>query len=162
MSSLHLLKAFDSSQIFRFFVDGRFQRKYRGWLGYEEREPGSIQAMLDGYGFMLDNFNLNQGLRAVYLIDLHRACMNGVRTQNPKSAPGDLRYLVSGMPFFAKTTTLENLREVLAMRQGDGTVVFNTKPFNRRAEELDAEDIHRFILRDGKINYRNWYPNVSS
>jgi hypothetical protein len=160
MSTIHLLKAFDKSQLFRFFVDGRFQRKYRGWVGYEEGEPGSVQAMLDGYAFMLDNFELTGSLRGVYLLDLHKVCMRGVRTKNQKSAPGDIRHLNSGMPFFAKTTTLENLREVLDIRRGDQTSVFNTKLFARRAEELDAEEIHRFIVREGKVNFRSWYPNL--
>ncbi len=160
MSSIHLLKRFDPAQLFRLFVDGRFQKKYAGWVGYEAREPGSVKAILNGLEFVLDNFDITSGLHSVYLRELHKTCMSGVQTQNPKSAPGDLRYLNSGMPFLATTTTLENIREILELRRGDGTAVFNTAAFAKRAEDLDADEVHAAIRQLGRLNYRNWYPNL--
>ncbi|MDR2196208.1 MAG: hypothetical protein LBE50_06480 [Gallionellaceae bacterium] len=158
MSTVHLLQQFDPAQLFRLFVDGRFHRKYKGWVGYEAGEQGSVQALLDGFTYMMDHFDLTGGLHSTYLMELHKVCMFGVRTKNPKSSPGDLRFLNSGMPFFPKTTTLENIREILDMRRGDGTPVFNNKAWSLPAEELDAEAVMQAIHTLGKLNYRNWYP----
>ncbi len=158
---MHLLKRFDSAQLFRLFVDGRFQKKYNGWVGYEAGEPGSVQALINGFVFMLDHFDLTAGLRATYLLDLHKVCMGGVQTKNLKSSPGDLRFLNAGMPFFPKTTTLENLEEILDMRRGDETAVFNNAAYAKSADDLHARELHNAIQRLGKLNYRNWYPNLS-
>lgn len=162
MSTFHLLQQFDAAELFRLFVDGRFHKKYDGWVGYEAGERGSVQALLNGLAHMVDNFDLSAGLRATYLLDLHKVCMIGVQTKNLKSSPGELRYLNAGMPFFPKTTTLANLEEILAMRAGDGTAVFNTAAFAKPAEELDAQTLYEAMQRLGKINYRNWYPNLSA
>lgn len=161
MSTFHLFKRLDPAQLFRLFVDGRFQKKYDGWVGYEAGERGSVQALLNGFAYMVDNFDLTAGLRSTYLLDLHKVCMMGVQTKNLKSSPGDLRYLNAGMPFLPKTTSLENLREILAMRRGDGTNVFNTAAYMKPAEALDADELYSAIQRLGKLNYRNWYPNLS-
>lgn len=162
MSTFHLLQRFDPAQLFRLFVDGRLHKKYKGWVGYEAGERGSVQALLNGFAHMVDHFDLSEGLRATYLLDLHKVCMMGVQTRNLKSSPGDLRFLNAGMPFFPKTTTFANLQEILAMRAGDGTAVFNTAAFAKPAEELDAQTLFDAMQRLGKINYRNWYPNLSA
>lgn len=161
MSTFHLFKRFDPAQFFRLFVDGRFQKKYDGWVGYEAGERGSVQALLNGFAHMVDNFDLTAGLRSTYLLDLHKVCMMGVQTKNLKSSPGDLRYLNAGMPFLPKSTSLENLQEILAMRRGDGTNVFNTTAYMKPAEALNADELYNSIQRLGKLNYRNWYPNLS-
>ncbi|RLA74265.1 MAG: hypothetical protein DRG78_21505, partial [Epsilonproteobacteria bacterium] len=160
MSKLKYLKQFDQSQYWRFFVDGRFQKKYDGWVGYEAGERGSIQALLNGFSFMIDNFDISGGLRATYLRELHKITLLNVETSNLKSSPGDIRYLNSGLPFFANTTTIEHLHEVLQMRSGDGTAVFNSQKWGKIAEELDADEIFKVMHKDKKINYRNWYPNL--
>lgn len=162
MSTFHLLQRFDPEQLFRLFVDGRFHKKYQGWIGYEAGERGSVQALLNGFAHMVDHFDLSEGLRATYVLDLHKVCMMGVQTKNLKSSPGDLRFLNAGMPFFSKSTTLANLQEILAMRAGDGTAVFNTAAFAKPAEELDAQTLFDAMQRLGKINYRNWYPNLTA
>lgn len=160
-NSMRILKKFDKNQLFRFFVDGRFHKKYEGWVGYEAGERGSVQALLNGFSFMMDHFDLTTGLEPNYLLDLHKVCMMGVQTKNLKTSPGDLRFLNAGMPYLANTTTLENIREILTMRMGDGTAVFNTAAYAKPAEMLDAEDVYQAILHHGKLNYRNWYPNLS-
>jgi len=160
VSSIHLLKAFDKSQLWRFFVDGRFQKKYDGWVGYEAGERGSIQALLNGFSYMLDHFDLSSGLNATYLRELHKICMLNVETSNLKSSPGDIRYLNSGMPFFAKSTTYEHLVEVFSMRHDDGTSVFNSQKYGKTANELDVDEVYAYMQKEGKINYRNWYPNL--
>ncbi|MFA6197306.1 MAG: Mur ligase family protein [Sulfurimonas sp.] len=160
MSGIHYLKAFDKSQFWRFFVDGRFQKKYDGWVGYEAGERGSVQALLNGFSFMMDNFDISNGLKATYLRELHKVCMLSVATTNLKSSPGDIRYLNSGMPFFAKSTTYEHLVEVFEMRKDDGTAIFNSAQWGKTANELDVDEVYQVMLKDGKINYRNWYPNI--
>ena len=159
-SGIKYLKKFDISQFWRLFVDGRFQKKYNGWVGYEGGERGSVQALLNGFSFMLDNFDISNGLRATYLRELHKICMLSVETTNLKSSPGDIRYLNSGMPFFSKTTTYEHLVEVFELRKGDGTAIFNSSIWGKTADELNVDEIYKVMLKDGKINYRNWYPNL--
>lgn len=160
--SLDALRRFDPAQLFRLFVDGRFHKKYEGWVGYEAGERGSVQALLDGLSLMVDRFDLSAGLETTYLLALHKTCMAGVHTRNLKSSPGDLRFLNAGMPFFAKTTTRENIHEILAMRRGDGTAVFNTAGFDKPAEQLDADAVYAAIQARGKLNYRNWYPELDA
>ncbi len=162
MSKLKYLKEFDKSQFWRFFVDGRFQKKYDGWVGYEAGERGSVQALLNGFSFMIDNFDLSGGLKATYLRELHKVCMLSVETTNLKSSPGDIRYLNGGMPFFAKSTTYEHLVEVFQMRSGDGTSIFNSAKWGKPADELDVDEIYSFMKKEGKINYREWYPNLDN
>jgi len=162
LSGMRLLKAFDPNQLFRLFVDGRYHTRYEGWVGYEAGERGSVQALLNGFSYMFDHFDLTSGLSSTYILDLHKVCMMGVQTKNLKSSPGDLRFLNAGMPFLAKTTTLEHIQEVLEMRRGDGTVIFNTKSHAKKAEELTAEEIFNAIQQTGRLNYRCWYPNLTT
>ena len=162
MSRLKYLKQFDKTQLWRLFVDGRFHKKYDGWVGYEAGERGSIQALLNGFSFMLDNFDISNGLRCTYLRELHKVCMLSVETTNLKSSPGDIRFLNSGIPFFSKSTTYEHLVEVFEMRKGDGTTIFNTNKYAKTADELDVTKIYKALLKDGRINYRNWYPNLTT
>jgi UDP-N-acetylmuramyl pentapeptide synthase len=159
-SGIKYLKKFDISQFWRFFVDGRFQKKYNGWVGYEGGERGSVPALINGFAFMLENFDISTGLKATYLRELHKICMLSVETTNLKSSPGDIRYLNSGMPFFSKTTTYEHLVEVFDLRRGDGTAIFNSEKWGKPADELDVDEIYQVMKKDGKINYRNWYPNL--
>lgn len=161
MSALTYLKIFDKTQLFRFFVDGRLQSKYLGWRGYENKEPGSTRSMMNGFSLMIDRFDLSRGLSTRYLVDLHRACMFGVKTSNMKSSPGDLRYLNSGMPLFKKTTTLANIKELLLLRWRDDTVVFNTHGFEKIAPKLNADELYTFLKKEGRLNYRPWYPNLT-
>jgi len=160
LSGISYLKKFDMRQFWRLFVDGRFQKKYNGWLGYESGERGSVPALINGFSYMIDNFDLSLGLKATYLRELHKICMLSVETTNLKSSPGDIRYLNSGMPFFAKTTTYEHLQEVFDLRKGDGTAIFNSQKWGKPADELNIDDVFKALQEDGKINYRNWYPNL--
>ncbi len=91
MSSVKILKGFDKSQLFRFFVDGRFHKKYKGWRGYEDKEKGSIQALLNGFSFALDNFDLSNGVKSEYILKLHKICLTNVSAKVDKSIPGELR-----------------------------------------------------------------------
>lgn len=160
MSGINYLKLFDKRQLFRFFVDGRFHKKYDGWVGYEAGERGSVKALLGGLSFILENFDISDGISSHYLVKLHKVCMLGVETKNLKSSPGDLRYLNAGMPFLAKSTTYQNIVEVLDIRRDDGTVIFNAKKYAKTANEFAAEELYLSLLKEKRINYRNWYPNL--
>lgn len=164
MSSMHILKQFDKAQLFRLFIDGRFHKKskYDGWVGYEGREKGSVQAMLNGFAFMLDHFHQSYRINCAYLRALHRVCMLHVETTNDKSAPGDIRYQNTGLPFFVKTTTFENIEEFLQMRRDDGTVMFHDRELRKTANQLSADEVFKVLQTKGKLLYRGWYPNLDS
>lgn len=60
------------SEFWRLFVDLRIQRdkSEKGWLGYENREPGSIQAMYDAFKFVQST--LNEDLTSTYISNIHK------------------------------------------------------------------------------------------
>lgn len=160
MAGIDYLQQFDHRQLFRFFVDGRFQKKCKGWVGYEAKEPGCVQAMLNGFAYMVDNYHLANTLTSHYLEQLHKICMFNVHVENPKSTPGELRFLSGGMPLFRKSSTLENIQELLEIRRNDNTKVFNSKEFAKKAENLDAEVIFNRLQEVNRLNYRPWYPQI--
>lgn len=164
MASIEYLKQFDPAQLFRFFVDGRFQKasKYNGWVGYDAREPGSVQAMLNGFSYMLDKLHAPQGVTAYYLCNLHRVCMFNVRTGNLKGSPGEIRYEKSGLPFFKKTTTYENIVEFINDRRNDdGPMFFDAELSSKPARHLDADKVFDLLQKKGKLTYRAWMPSPS-
>lgn len=162
MASFDILKQFDKAQLFRFFVDGRFHKasKYNGWIGYENRERGSVQAMLNAFSLMLDHIYSPTGLNCNYLRLLHRTCMLNVETANLKTSPGDIRYHRTGLPFFKKTTTLENLEEFIEMRRNDGTIMFHDRELRKTANQLTAKEVFNLLQKKGKVTYSGWYPNL--
>jgi len=160
MSNLRALLNFDKRQIFRFFVDGHFWKKYRGWLGYEEREPGSVQGMLNGFSYIMDNFDLSSGVSAGYLKGLHKACSFGVLMKNPKAAPGDMRHLESYYLLHAGDVSIDSVNELLELRRGDDCEVFYDKEFAKKAEKLDAEQIHK-ALQERNLKFKPWYPSLT-
>lgn len=161
MFSVKPLMDFDSKQLFRFFVDGRFHKKYRGWRGYEDNEPGSVKGMLNAYSYMIDNFDLGGGLKAGYIRDLHKACMSNVITKNPKSQPGEMRYLEAGFLFYSANSTLDSLKDIFEQRRHDGTPLFHTRDHEKTADELDAEEAYRILQERKSLRYRPWYPKLN-
>jgi UDP-N-acetylmuramyl pentapeptide synthase len=162
MTGIRYLKEFDKTQLWRFFVDGRFHKKYNGWVGYEKGERGSIKALLNGFLYMIENFDISYGLKTTYLRELHKRCMLAVETINLKSSPGDIRYLNSGIPFFKKTTTYEHLKEVFELNKNDDALMFNAPvKFEKPATKLDIDEVWEYLQKEGKLNYKNWYPKLS-
>ena len=161
-SGIRYLKEFDKTQLWRFFVDGRFQKKYNGWVGYEAGERGSTKALINAFKFMIENFDISKGLKTTYLRELHKRAMLAVETINLKSSPGDIRYLNSGIPFFKKTTTYEHLKEVFLMNKNTPHLMFNAPfKFEKPANELDIDEVWQHLQKEGKLNYKNWYPILS-
>jgi len=158
--ALRSFALFDSKQLFRFFVDGRFHKKYRGWVGYEKNESGSVQGILDAYCLMLDNFDLATGLTSIYIKNLHASCMAGVITKNKKSTPGDLRYLEAGLNLYHDKSTLASLREIIEQRSGEGGMLFHSRQHQGTVESFTADEVLRILKEDGRIRFRTWYPNL--
>jgi UDP-N-acetylmuramoyl-tripeptide--D-alanyl-D-alanine ligase len=153
---------FDHRQLFRFFVDGRFQQSYRGWSGYEANEPGSATGIMNAYCLVFDNFDLYQGLTSRYIQNLHRTCMANVITKNKKSTPGELRYLESGFNLYKINSTLASLEELLEMRRGDGSHLFHTAGYRKSADEFTAQGLLDALREHGRLRFRNWYPVLTA
>ena len=160
MNGLEALANLDQRQFFRLFVDGRFQRKYGGWLGYEAGEPGSVKGMLNGFQYSIENLEEAGRLTGHHIERLHHACLHNVFAKNPKSIPGEIRVHPGGFPLFRKTTTLESIEEILLMRTGDGTITFNTREFSKRAEDLDATTVFKRLQEKGRLSFKPWHPPV--
>ena len=45
---LEQLQSYPKEELYRFIVDGRLHAQENGWLGYEERQPGSLKAAFNG------------------------------------------------------------------------------------------------------------------
>ena len=161
LAALQRLAQFDHRQIFRFFVDGRFHDRYRGWKGYEANETGSVASMLRAYSLMMQRFDLSEGLSSSYIRDIHLTCMSNVGTKNRKSTPGEVRTLEAGFNLFANTTTKASVEELLALRLGDGTAIFHAEEFYKTSEEFNAEDILAAVKQHGRLRYRPWYPTLT-
>jgi len=161
MQALAAMASFDQRQFFRFFVDGRFQKKYQGWSGYEANEPGSVAGMLKAYCYILDNFDLSAGLKSSHVRNIHACCMKNVLTKNQKSAPGDLRYLEAGFNIYTHYSTINSIQEIIDRRQGDGTRIFNTPGFRKTSEELTAESVYASLKEKKKLKFRPWYPQLT-
>lgn len=152
--------AFDRRQWFRFFVDGRFHRKYSGWRGYEENEAGSVQGMLNAFAFAIANLDRAADLDVPYLLELHRHCMDGVVSRNPKSTPGQVRFREAGFHFYAKNSTLASLAEVFELRRGDGTPIFHEPDYARSTDDIDYVEAYEGLQQKGKLRFRPWYPEL--
>lgn len=160
--ALQTFAQFDPRQLFRFFVDGRFHKKYQGWTGYEANEAGSVKGILDAYSLMMDNFDLSGGLTSGYIRELHIACMLGVSTKNRKSTPGEVRFLESGINLYHGKSTLASVAELLEQRRGDGNIIFHHPDYQRTAEAFSAQEILHIIQKEGRVRYRAWYPNLTA
>lgn len=155
------MQAFDRRQWFRLFIDGRLQRGYAGWRGYENNEPGSVQGMLNAFAYLLDHLHRSADLDVPYLLELHRQCMQGVRSKNRKSTPGEVRFREAGFLFYAKNSTLSSLAEVFALRRGDGSPVFHDEGCARSTDAMDFLEAHAAIQSRGHLRFRPWYPSLS-
>jgi hypothetical protein len=47
-----LMKAIPKEELYRLVVDGRFHAKEKGWVGYENREPGCLKSFFDAFLFI--------------------------------------------------------------------------------------------------------------
>lgn len=159
-SGLSDLKKFDKRQLFRFFVDGRFQQRYNGWSGYEAQEAGSTEGMLRGYKYMLENFDLSDGISLHYLRNLHHQCMFNVHSTLSESAPGDLRCEETGFKFFSSRTTIEFLKELFEIRKTDGVKLFHNGGCEKSAKDLDVYTVYKRLMVRKRLQFNPWYPEI--
>lgn len=88
---LEQLQSYPKEELYRFIVDGRLHAQENGWLGYEERQPGSLKAAFNGLGYALTNLSDTQ-LTITYLQELHKICTTNVENlQFNEGQPGILR-----------------------------------------------------------------------
>ena len=162
MASVDFLKSFDSRQLFRLFVDGRFHTKYRGWKGYEEHEPGSVAGMLKGYCTALDNFDLSGGVTLDYIKSIHKACMSDVKVRVRTLEPGEFRYLPTGFLFRDGNLTPAGLAEIYQLRRDDCEQLFNDAGYQKNTEEITPEEVLAALSAEKKLRYRPWHPSLTS
>lgn len=162
MEALATMSKFDHRQLFRFFVDGRFNEKYKGWSGYEANEQGSVPGLLSAYCYVLDNFDISKGLNSTYIRQLHALCMKNVITKNPKSAPGDMRYLEAGFNIFSHYSTVDSIGEIIDIRKGDGTPLFHTRGFEKTADNFTAQGVFESLKEKKRLKFRPWYPVLTN
>lgn len=161
LKALSKFASFDHRQLFRFFVDGRFHKKYQGWSGYEKNEPGSVPGNLKAYCHAFDNFDISRGLKSSYIRELHAHCMKNVLTKNPKSAPGDMRYLEAGFNIFAHYSTINSIAEIIDRHKGEGVPLFHTRGFEKIADEFTAQEVFDALQEKKRLKFRPWYPKLS-
>lgn len=150
MSRLHILKEFDKRQLYRFFVDGRFYTREHGWEEYEKREPGSIEGMSLAYSYMLDNFDLKDGLSVKYICELHNLIVSKINLQARKNRyPGQIREFQVSFLLKPRTTSLEGLRELLK-EQG----LENGLKEAKLNKYKSIEDVYERIQNGEDVRYR--------
>lgn len=148
-------------QYFRLVTSGKLHCQDKGWLGYEQREPGSIPALFDAFAYMLDYLELPEGLSVPYLMQLHKVVQSGVRNSKFKATPGEVRYLVVSRPLFSATTKLKHLEEVFENRAGDQSTVFRSKKFASEVDLSNANNVFEFLKINKQVLYQHWYPVLS-
>jgi hypothetical protein len=116
-NNLKILKRFDSGQLYRFFVDGRFYASEHGWEGYESRQPGCISGMNLAYAHMVDHFDLPNGLTLEYVCQLHDLIFRNIDKKLRRNRyPGAIREFRISFLVRPRATTLEGLRELMGDR----------------------------------------------
>jgi len=165
LTQLESLRCLDPKEYYRLFVDGRFHKPYIGWLGYEEKEPGALQGLYDGFTFLLDNLDLLNRLDASFLCLLHKQVMKGVKTKvckHPdKSKPGEIRFHEAGFKLFKCTQS--GLEEIIEQSTHYGYKNFFIDNHNDGISDIDCRGgVPRLLEVQRKrkfLIYRPYFPN---
>jgi hypothetical protein len=82
------LNLIDRSEYWRLYVDGDKQRKQneKGWVGYEEREPGCIEGMHKAFLHMLDNWKEPLTIREITAI--HDIALSSIKNGSDRVTKG--------------------------------------------------------------------------
>ncbi len=149
MNSINIFREFDSKQLYRFFVDGRFYAIEHGWEEYEKREPGSIEGMSLAYAHMLDNFDISDGISLNYIRELHTFVVSKMEHKAKRNRyPGQIRQFQVSFLIKPRTCSLDGLYELLE-EQGINDGIRDAKLKNYQ----DIETIYREILSDKNVRY---------
>jgi hypothetical protein len=110
IENLRKLAQFPIENVWMLAVDGKLYQKEDGPLGFEYREKGSVQAILNG---LLESLkNLGEELSVAEIQKIHKTCMTGVPSQNP-SNPGQFRTNTVGFDVCAGWCTPRGLGHLL-------------------------------------------------
>lgn len=111
LTGLKKIKTMPNSAIWMLAVDGKFFSKENGPCGFDKREPGSVQGILNGFLAALKELQKGDELSIKTLQHIHNICLSGIRTQNSAN-PGVFRANPVGfeiMPGWASLDGLKNL-----------------------------------------------------
>lgn len=112
------------SQLVVDFVDTRY-----GWVGFEEREPGYLTGMMNGFNFILKSHVESVPLSIDFIKQLHQICTSGVANMFENHKPGEFRTIRSSWNFAATNISevglLENIvfSQKLAKKYGNSILV---------------------------------------
>lgn len=107
------LTKYNSTELYRLVVDGRFHKKQQGWVGYYQREPHSIEAVLNSLALAITNLE-DTNLTEEYIIELHKRCIEKVEGLTD----ADATYHGRAPTYFELepgNTTLEGLHELIGL-----------------------------------------------
>jgi ankyrin repeat protein len=114
----YYLTKIPQDELWRIFVDGIFWHQQNGWIGYENREPGSLQACFNGLSFIMST--LEQKIDLAYIQKIHEQVCKGVtgeieftKAQRRHNKPGDVRNHSAGFIVPINRVTLKGLQEFL-------------------------------------------------
>jgi len=106
------LTQYPYQEFYRLVVDGDFHEFERGWVEYEKREEGCLEAVFTGLGMALSNLE-DTSISEDLIKRIHAACYNNVKNLD-KSLAGTFRKEGPGVGYPINTnTTLEGLTEIL-------------------------------------------------
>lgn len=143
LNGLREIRKMAASVIWMKAVDGKFFLKENGPRGFDAREAGSVQGILNGFIVALQQLKKPLSVEKFQLI--HKACVQGIRTQNPVS-PGTFRDNPVGFEILPEWASVDGLKDLI--RQGffvvpaeaiPGTTKFKIDPSNTlRVEQVEA------------------------
>lgn len=139
VKGLKILQQYPREELYRLIVDGRFHSKEQGWIGYEEREPGSLKAVFEGLTLAITHLE-NSHLTSDYIKQLHKACTTNVNKMC-MNTPGVFHnhYIRLSLP--PNETTRDGLFEIIKMmRAGHASRIscYEKPEFSLCGADLDA------------------------
>ncbi len=122
-----LFQSFPKNEFWRFFVDGVKQKK-DSWVGFEQREPGYLQAMFNVMFTMLND--INEPLNVKMLLSYHKLATENVHIKKlDEKLRGTWRIADVNFALVDTNVTLEGVLTLLS--------------------RLDEGDTHFMLARDG-------------
>ncbi len=109
---LQKIKETPDSAIWMLAVDGKFFSKENGPCGFDTREPGSVQGILNGFITALQQLNTKSELSFEMLQHIHTSCVQGIKTQNPAN-PGVVRTTQVAFEIMPGWSSLEGLKNLI-------------------------------------------------
>ena len=118
-NSSNLFRAIKPEEFWRFFVDGNKQKIENGWLGFEDREPGYLLAMMKAFQILLNSSDdLNKVIKTIHLTTTEFVKRTNY-DQDSIEKKGSYRRLngivskITGCPIGSENNSEKGLREVL-------------------------------------------------